>query len=375
MDPDDRRHMRRALELAERGRGTTDPNPLVGCVLVRDGQVVGEGWHERAGGPHAEVAALEDAGDRAVGATAYVTLEPCAHRGRTGPCVAALAEAGVGEVVYAIDDPTPEAGGGAEGLRSAGIAVRSGVLADEAEEQNEGFLVARRLGRPFVTLKLAQSLDGRVAAADGSSRWITGEAARTRVHELRAAADAVMVGSGTVLADDPRLTVRHVDPLRGDPRAVVLDARGRTPVDATVVRDGSVVVTGPSSSGTWREQLASAGADVAVVDEAPGAGGPGRDASGGGVPLEAALAALWDRDVRSVLCEGGPTLGGALVRAGLVDRLVLHIAPTVLGDDATPALVDVAVGTVGDGPRWRFGPITRYGQDVELVLRPIRDGG
>ncbi len=356
--------MRRALELAERGRGTTDPNPLVGCVLVRDGEVVGEGWHERAGGPHAEEVAVTDAGMDAVGATAYVTLEPCAHEGRTPPCAPALVDAGVREVVYAVDDPDPEARGGAQVLREAGVDVRTGVLADDAERLNEEFLLVERRGRPFVTLKLAQSLDGRVATADGSSRWITGERARTRVHELRGLADAVMVGSGTAVADDPRLTVRHVDPPRGQPRAVVLDARGRTPAGSSVIRDGTIVVTSPDADDRWRETLTSAGVEVAVVD-----------ATDRGVEPVAALDALLERGVRTVLCEGGPTLAGALVRADLVDRLVLHVAPIVLGADATATITGVEVATVQAAPRWRLGTVTTYGADVELVLRPVRDGG
>lgn len=365
MDPDDRRHMRRALELAERGRGTTDPNPLVGCVLVRDGRVVGEGWHERSGGPHAEDVALAAAGDGAADATAYVTLEPCAHEGRTGPCAPALVEAGIRRVVYAVDDPKPEAAGGADVLRSAGIDVRAGVLAGEAERQNEEFLLVERRRRPFVTLKLAQSLDGRVATADGASRWITSEPARTRVHELRGRTDAVMVGSGTALADDPRLTVREVDAPRGQPRAVILDGRGRIPVGATVVRDGTIVVTSPASGGRWRRELVSAGADVVEVPAADDAG----------VEPLATLEALLARGVRTVLCEGGPTVAGALVRGDLVDRLVLHVAPIVLGDGAVPTLAGVDVAAVDTAPRWRLDATASYGPDVELVLRPERDGG
>lgn len=357
--------MRRALALAERGRGTTDPNPLVGCVLVTDGQVVGEGWHERAGGPHAEVVALQDAGEAAAGATAYVTLEPCAHHGRTAPCAPALIDAGIGEVVYAVGDPHPEAGGGADLLREAGVEVRAGVLAEQAEQQNERFLLVEREGRPFVTVKLAQSLDGRVATADGSSRWLTGEAARRRVHELRGLADAVMVGSGTAIADDPRLTVRHVQPSRGQPRPVVLDARGRTPSGAAVIRSGAVVITASPVDDGWRGQVVSSGADVVVVDRAVD----------GGVDLAQALGELLDRGVRDVLCEGGPTVAGALIRAGLVDLLVLHLAPIVLGDGALPAVVGVRVDAVGSAPRWRLGTTTAYGSDVELVLRPTRDGG
>ncbi|MDQ4130012.1 MAG: bifunctional diaminohydroxyphosphoribosylaminopyrimidine deaminase/5-amino-6-(5-phosphoribosylamino)uracil reductase RibD, partial [Actinomycetota bacterium] len=227
-------HMRRALELAERGRVTVRPNPMVGCVLVRDSTVVGEGWHERAGGPHAEIVALRAARGRAHGATAYVTLEPCAHPGRTGPCADALIAAGVERVVYGLDEPSRRAQGGAQRLRAAGVRVRGGVLASEACQQNEVFVHFHRTGRPFLTLKLAQTLDGRVAARDGSSRWITSPEARTAVHALRARMDAVLVGSGTVLADDPELTVRAGSPPPVQPRPVVFDARGRTPGEAKV---------------------------------------------------------------------------------------------------------------------------------------------
>lgn len=357
--------MRRALELAELGRGTTDPNPLVGCVLVRDGEVVGEGWHERAGGPHAEVAALAAAGADAAGATAYVTLEPCSHQGRTGPCCPALVEAGVRRVVYAVDDPDPQAGGGADALRAAGIEVASGLLASEAERQNEEFLLVRREGRPFVTLKLAQSLDGRVAAAGRAGHWITSAVARTRVHELRGLADAVMVGSGTVLSDDPRLDVRHLEPPRGQPRPVVLDRRGRIQAGATVVRDGCIVVTSQAAPSTWRDSIVSAGAEVIAVE-------PSQDPA---VEMRAVLGALLDRGVRTVLCEGGPTLAGSIVQAGLVDRLVLHVAPILLGDGGLASVVGIEVPTVDAAPRWELGSSTARGPDLELVLRPVRDGG
>ena len=233
MEAPSARWMRRALDLAERGRWTVSPNPLVGCVLVRDGEVVGEGWHERAGQAHAEVRALDQAGDRARGADVYVTLEPCAHQGRTGPCSAALLRAGVARVFVALADPNPLAAGGGEALRAAGIAVEVGLGQDEARRQNEVFLHALATGRPLVVVKAAVSLDGRIAAADGTSRWLTGEAARQRVHRLRAEVDAVVVGSGTVLADDPALTCR----LEGAPQPlrVVLDGRGRTPPDASLL--------------------------------------------------------------------------------------------------------------------------------------------
>ncbi|MDQ3931995.1 MAG: bifunctional diaminohydroxyphosphoribosylaminopyrimidine deaminase/5-amino-6-(5-phosphoribosylamino)uracil reductase RibD [Actinomycetota bacterium] len=356
----DEAHLRRALALAERGRLTVRPNPMVGCVLVRDGEVVGEGWHERAGGPHAEIVALRRARERAQGATAYVTLEPCAHYGRTGPCADTLIHAGVARVVYALDDPNGRARGGAERLRAAGVEVSGGLLADEACHQNEAFVHVHRTGRPFVTLKLAQTLDGRVAARDGSSRWITSREARSAVHALRASVDAVMVGSGTVLADNPALTVRHVPTPPFQPRPVMLDARGRIPADAEAVRPGAIVVTTGRSEPKWRDALAGSGATVLVV--AP--------AASGGVDLAATLQACAEHGVQAVLAEGGPTVAGALVRASLVDRLVLHLAPTLIGGDGLGSLAGAGAPSVAEGWRWRFDRVDRLGPDLVIVASP-----
>lgn len=367
---DDDRPMARALALAERGRATARPNPLVGCVVVRDGEVVGEGWHARAGGPHAEVLALEAAGDAARGATVYVTLEPCAHTGRTGPCTTRLAEAGVARVVYAVDDPHPDAAGGAEALRDAGIEVVGGVLRDAAEAQNEVFLHVQRSGRPHVTLKLAQSLDGRVAARDRSSRWITSDQARTRAHALRAAVDAVVVGSGTVLADDPELTVRHVEAPLGQPSTVVLDTTGRTPPTARVARHGTVVLTTAAAPSAWRAALAATGVEVVDLPDTRGdVALEGR----GGVSLPAVLAELTDRGSQAVLVEGGPTVAAAFVRQGLVDRLVLHVAPSIIGGDGVPALSPPGVSTVAEAWRWDVAEVARLGPDIEIVARPDRE--
>ena len=320
--------MRRALALAERGRFTVSPNPLVGCVLVRDGEAVGEGWHERAGGPHAEVAALRAAGSCAEGATAYVTLEPCAHTGRTGPCTDALVEAGVTRVVAAVADPHPLALGGAARLRAAGVDVRTGVCEGEARRQNEVFFRGVTTGRPFVVLKLATSLDGRIAAADGTSQWLTGPATRLRAHTLRAEADAVVIGSGTALADDPQLTVRLPGYDGPQPLRVVLDRRGRVPRDA-------------------RAGL--------ILDEPD---------------PKAVLAALWERGIRSVLVEGGAQVGGAFVAARLVDKIVVHVAPVRLGGDGLPALVGDGVRTLRGAPRLRLDGVERIGADVMLTLYP-----
>jgi diaminohydroxyphosphoribosylaminopyrimidine deaminase/5-amino-6-(5-phosphoribosylamino)uracil reductase len=338
--------MLRAVRLAARGRATTLPNPVVGCVVLSpDGVAVGEGWHERAGGPHAEVVALAAAGPAARGATAVVTLEPCAHTGRTGPCTQALLDAGIARVVVAVADPSAEAGGGAAALRDAGVDVETGVESTEAEAVNEPWLVAVRRGRPFVTWKVAATLDGRVAAADGTSRWITGEAARADVHRLRAEVDTMLVGVGTVLADDPALTVRTPsgEPAERQPLRVVADTDGRTPVGARV-RD--------RSAPTW----------LATADEV-GRGPDGR------IDLDALLRHLFDRGQRHVLLEGGPSLAAAFLRAGFVDRVVAYVAPALLG--AGPAAVgDLGVATIDDALRLRLEDVVRVGDDVRLTLRP-----
>ncbi|WP_327026728.1 bifunctional diaminohydroxyphosphoribosylaminopyrimidine deaminase/5-amino-6-(5-phosphoribosylamino)uracil reductase RibD [Micromonospora sp. NBC_01739] len=344
--------MRRAIELAARGLGTTSPNPVVGCVLLdADGEVVGEGFHAYAGGPHAEIVALAQAGDRAKGGTAVVTLEPCDHTGRTGPCSNALVQAQVARVVIAVPDPTPVAAGGAATLRAAGVRVDLGVRAAEAEQGNIAWLTAMRRGWPYVIWKYAATLDGRSAAADGTSMWITSEAARMDVHALRATVDAVIVGVGTVLADDPRLTVRNLrdgslairQPLR-----VVVDSAGRTPTDAQV-RDGA--------ARTWIATAAEVGADP-----------------DGGVDLPALLAALHTRGVRAVLLEGGPRLAGAFLAAGLVDRVVGYLAPRLLG--AGPAaLVDAGVTTIAEAIDLEITDVTQIGPDLRITASPRKREG
>jgi diaminohydroxyphosphoribosylaminopyrimidine deaminase / 5-amino-6-(5-phosphoribosylamino)uracil reductase len=338
--------MGRAVELAARGRASTLPNPVVGCVILgSDGRVVGEGWHERPGGPHAEVAALAAAGPQAQGGTAVVTLEPCNHTGRTGPCTRALAEAGIARVVVGVADPTAHAAGGGRTLRQAGVDVELGVLVERAEQVNRPWLTAVRLGRPFVTWKFASTLDGRVAAPDGSSRWITGERSRADVHRLRAECDTVIAGVGTVLADDPLLTVRPGDgstPER-QPLRVVVDSWGRTPVTARV-RDGSAP--------TWVATAAELGS-----------------APDGRVDLHRLLATLYQRDRRHALLEGGPVLAGAFLAAGLVDQVVGYLAPALLGDGAA-ALAGGGVGTIGDLYRLELVDVTRIGDDIRLTCRP-----
>ncbi|CAN5868103.1 bifunctional diaminohydroxyphosphoribosylaminopyrimidine deaminase/5-amino-6-(5-phosphoribosylamino)uracil reductase RibD [soil metagenome] len=353
---DDERAMRRALELAERGRLTASPNPMVGCVIVADGEVVGEGWHHVAGGPHAEVVALREAGERARGATVYTTLEPCSHTGRTAPCVDALLRAAVRRVVIAATDPNPVAAGGADALRRAGIAVDIGLLRDEATAQNTVFLHGVRTRRPFVWCKGAVSLDGRVTAADGSSRWLTSAPARRHAHGLRGQVDAMLVGSGTVLADDPQLTVRLDGWTGPPPLRVVLDGRARCPATARVFdREApSLALVAPDA----RDDALRA-ADVTVAAVKTGAGGQ--------LDPIAVLEELWNRGVRSVLVEGGPTIMSAFVDAGVFDRLVIYVAPLLLGDGGLP-LLRGGPATLGDAERFVLDQIDHVGDDAVLQL-------
>ena len=360
--------MRRALALAERGRGSTSPNPMVGAVLVRDGEVVGEGFHRAPGEPHAEALALAAAGALAAGATCYVTLEPCAHHGRTPPCADALVAAGVGRVVAAVQDPDPRVrGSGFARLRAAGVEVEVGVGAAEAEAQNAAFVLHRRLGRPRVTLKAAASLDGKVAAPDGTSQWITGAAARADAHRLRAEADAVVVGAGTALADDPRLTVRLPSWTGRQPLRVLVDSAGRVGArgqlfDAsapTLVATTAAAL--PAATGAW----AAAGAEVLVCAEAPGAPG--------GVDLADLVKALGARDVLELLVEGGPRLHAAFWAAGLADRLVWYLAPLVIGGDAAPGLLPGAgAPTLANARGLRIESVDRLGDDLRVVAYPER---
>jgi len=347
--------MRRAVELSARSLGTTSPNPPVGAVVLDlVGEVVGEGWTRPPGGPHAEVVALEAAGDRARGGTVVVTLEPCRHTGRTGPCTDALRDAGIVRVVVACADPTAQAGGGADLLRGAGVDVETGVLADEvALGPLEAWLSRQRTGRPFVTWKYAATLDGRSAAADGTSRWITSEPARADVHRLRAEVDAVLAGVGTVLADDPLLNVRP-DPGH-QPLRVVVDTHGRTPLTARALSGPVPAVV------ALQAQLDDAGYPRTLVVPT---GDDGR------LDLVALLEALAvEHDVVSLLLEGGPTLAGAFVAAGLVDRVVGYVAPALLGD-GSHALGPAGVGTISQMHRFRLDDVTRVGDDVRLTLRP-----
>jgi diaminohydroxyphosphoribosylaminopyrimidine deaminase / 5-amino-6-(5-phosphoribosylamino)uracil reductase len=354
--------MRRAIALAARGRGNTSPRPEVGCVILgADGGVVGEGFYDRSAAAHAEARALRQAGERARGGTAVVTLEPCNHDGRTPPCRELLIDAGVKRVVFAVADPNPVAAGGAEALRAAGVDVEAGVLAAEAALGNEAWLTAVRLGRPMVTWKYAASLDGRIAAADGSSRWVTGPEARADAHRLRAASDAILVGSGTQRADDPRLTVRDA-PAARQPLRVVADTAARTPPGARVL-DGAAPTL------------------LAVADDADTAGLEGRaeilrlPRADRGIDLDALLCALHQREIRSVLLEGGAGLAGSFLAAGLVDRLVAYLAPVLIGGGGLPALTGPGAPTIDAAWRWRLDEVTRLGPDLRLVARPVGPSG
>ncbi|MFJ2177530.1 bifunctional diaminohydroxyphosphoribosylaminopyrimidine deaminase/5-amino-6-(5-phosphoribosylamino)uracil reductase RibD [Streptomyces sp. NPDC087851] len=352
--------MRRAVALAARGLGSTSPNPVVGCVILdASGQLAGEGFHQRAGGPHAEVHALRAAGPRARGGTAYVTLEPCAHTGRTGPCAQALIDAGIARVHYAVPDPNPQAAGGAATLRAAGVPAGPGLLAAEAEAGNTAWLTSVRRGRPYVLWKYGATLDGRIAAADATSRWITSAEARADVHRLRAEADAVVVGSGTARADDPHLAVRGVEgavqPLR-----VVVDT------EATAVRPGARVLDGAAPT-------LIAVAEDADARHLPDAVRLPRAAGGRGLSVPALLAALHERGVRSVLLEGGPALAGSFVAAGAVDKVVGYLAPVLLG--AGPAaLGDAGITTIAGALRLRMTETVRIGPDLRITAIPETTG-
>lgn len=367
MTPTERTALREAVDLARRGTGTTSPNPVVGCVVLdASGAVVGRGWHERAGGPHAEVAALADAGDAARGATAVVTLEPCRHTGRTGPCVDALREAGITRVVVAVPDPTAQAGGGADVLRAAGVDVEV-LAADDpdrgaAERANRAWLTWARRGRPVVTWKVGQTLDGRTAAADGTSRWITSSESRHEVHALRAAVDAVLVGGGTLAVDDPHLAVRDatggIDRIAAQPLRVVVDTRAEIPLTARVLDDAAPTLV-VAARGSRTARLTDAGIDVLEVPVAAD-----------GLDLDALVTGLGERGVRHVLLEGGATLAGSMVARGLVDEVVAYVAPTLLG--AGPAsLVETGVGTLGDAVHLAVTDVSRCGPDVRITADVI----
>lgn len=351
-------YLRQAMELAETARGRTSPNPLVGCVIVKDGRIIGAGCHEQLGGPHAERNALAAAGEQARGATLYCTLEPCCHHGRTPPCTDAILAAGVKQVIFAVEDPDPQvAGGGARVLREHGVEVQSGLLLDEATKQLAAYLHHRRTGRPYVTAKWAMTLDGKLATTSGDSQWVSGPAARTMVHRLRDQVDAVLVGSGTVLADNPSLTCRLAEfgePTREtrNPLRIIVDTHGRVPPTAKVFCDGAAP--------TWWVT----GEDVDVVP--PGVEHLRVPLSRGRIDLAALLTELGRRGVVELLCEAGGTLTGALCEASLVHKVIAFVAPKLVGAGPT-AWTGPGRGSMAEAVRLRFDEVTQVGNDVMLV--------
>ncbi|MFJ5710407.1 bifunctional diaminohydroxyphosphoribosylaminopyrimidine deaminase/5-amino-6-(5-phosphoribosylamino)uracil reductase RibD [Streptomyces sp. NPDC093105] len=353
--PADITAMRRAIALAARGLGSTSPNPVVGCVITdAPGHQVGEGWHQRAGGPHAEVHALRAAGVLARGGTAYVTLEPCNHTGRTGPCAQALIEAGVARVVYAVGDPNPQATGGADTLRAAGVEVGAGLLADEAEAGNLAWLTSVRTGRPFVRWKYAATLDGRTAAADGTSRWISSAESRADVHRLRAEADAVLVGGGTLRTDDPHLAVRGIEGAT-QPLRVALDTHAGLLPTARILDDAAPTLLVVGEDADTRHLP---GVDILRL--------PLHD---GRVGVHELLTQLYARGIRSVLLEGGPTLAGAFLAGGAVDQVVGYLAPVLLGAGPN-ALADAGITTITQALRLDITETTPIGPDLRITATP-----
>lgn len=355
--PADEHYMARALKLAQRGLFTTTPNPRVGCVVVRDGAVVGEGFHERAGEAHAEVRALAEAGSRAAGATVYVTLEPCNHHGRTPPCTDALIASGVRRVVAAMRDPHAGAGEGGARLAAAGVAFEWGLLEAEARELNVGFVARMTRGRPWMRLKVAASLDGKTALADGRSRWITGEAARADGHRWRARACAILTGIGTVRDDDPQLTVRAVETSR-QPLRVLIDSRLEVSPAARIFAGGPVLVAAAAANGANAAALRDRGAEIVALADAAGK-----------VDLAALARELARRGINEVHVEAGFKLNGSLVAAGLVDELLVYLAPRLLGETGRGMFALPAVEELARARRLAWRDVTRVGEDLRLVAR------
>jgi diaminohydroxyphosphoribosylaminopyrimidine deaminase / 5-amino-6-(5-phosphoribosylamino)uracil reductase len=364
----DRFAMQRALALAARGLTSTQPNPRVGCVIAQRGRIVGEGWHEQAGEAHAEVLALRAAGGQAAGATVYVTLEPCGHRGRTPPCVDALIQARVARVVYAVADPNPLVNGqGDAALRAAGITVEAGLMDQEAAELNVGFMQRMRTGRPWVRVKLAMSLDGRTALESGLSQWLTGPAAREDVHRWRARSSAVMTGVSTVLADDPRLNVRLPEEVVSDerqPLRVVLDGALRTPPQArlfTTPGEVLILTAVPASDPRWEPRCAALAERGARIETLP--------AAADGLALPGVLERLGELEVNELQVEAGATLAGELLRQRLADELLLYVAPKLLGPQGRPLVNLPRLQTLEEAPGFALVEAQQIGADVRLRLR------
>jgi diaminohydroxyphosphoribosylaminopyrimidine deaminase/5-amino-6-(5-phosphoribosylamino)uracil reductase len=365
-DMSDEAYMERAVELARRGSGLVSPNPMVGAVVVADYAIVGEGSHGGPGLPHAEVLALDRAGERARGATLFTSLEPCDHYGRTPPCTDAIVRAGIARVVSATRDPNPVVDGqGVRSLRAHGVEVLEGILEAEAQRLNAGLAKHVRTGMPFVIWKAAASLDGKVAARDGSSRWITGDAARADVHRLRAWADAIVVGAGTAIADNPELTVRDPDYRGRPPIRVVVDARGRVGPSGDVFDDQAptLVATTELAPAKTRDAWREAGAEVLVLE-----------ADGEGVVLTALMSDLGKRDVQGVLLEGGPTLAWSALEECLVDTIVLYLSPKLVGgSDAPTVLEGRGFAPIGQAMPMRIRSVERVGEDLRVEADVHRD--
>jgi diaminohydroxyphosphoribosylaminopyrimidine deaminase/5-amino-6-(5-phosphoribosylamino)uracil reductase len=353
--------MANALQLANLGLETTHPNPRVGCVITRDGQVVGRGWHKKAGEAHAEINALLEAGDSAAGGTAYVTLEPCSHTGRTPPCVEALINAKIKRVVFAIDDPNPDVnGGGLRRLMQAGIDVQSGLMAREAEELNSGFVKRMRKGLPWVRIKLAQSMDGHIALSNGSSQWISGPESRADVQHWRARSDAILTGIGTVLSDDPSLNVRKGDAAR-QPARVITDSHWRTPVNARLLGlPGQVLIAGLAEEEV-PETLSKSNAHCIGIPE-----------ENGRVDLRAVLQQLAEREINEVQVEAGAALCGSLMQQGLVDELLIYQAPIVLGGGAMSPFALPRLDNMDDRVHLEWVDTRIFGRDLRMRLKPVR---
>ena len=361
-------HMKRAIALAARAEGRTAPNPLVGCVIVKDDKIVGEGWHEGPGLDHAEIMALKSAGDAALGATAYVTLEPCNHHGRTGPCTEALIGAGFAKVIYAVPDPTPLAAGGAANLKKAGIEVMRSEFEKEAREQNRFWLHKVDTGRPYVTAKFASSLDGKIASRSGDSKWITGENARARAHDLRRQVDAIIVGADTVVADDPALTARRDKGETQFPLRIVLDSTARTSPGAKVydrAGNGALLVTTNAAPERRLAAFREHGVEIMVLDS---------DAEGR-PDLDALMENLSARDINGVMVEGGGSVLGSFFDAGLVDEVWAFIAPAIIGGPGKSPVAGDGVALIADALRLENTEMQMLCPDILMRGRVVKNGG
>lgn len=355
----DYEYMSHALRLAEKGLFTTSPNPRVGCVIVNGGKVVGTGWHERVGEPHAEIYALQEAGDLARGATVYVTLEPCSHHGRTPPCVDALIRAGVCKVVMAMDDPNPHVNGqGRERLQKAGIEIQTGLLADEAKQLNIGFVSRMRHGRPWVRTKIATSLDGRTALKNGKSQWITSESARQDGHKWRARSCAILTGISSVRKDDPQLTVRYIETSR-QPIRIVVDSNLEIPLQAKLLQNADTTwIYTVQTNKEKIHRLEDIGAHIVVLPD-----------SVGKVDLKAMMVKLAEAGINELLVEAGPVLNGALVTAGLVDEIVFYFAPSLLGNSAQAMVAMPEITDLSEKYDLQMTDIRKIGIDIRLMAK------